>query len=71
MDDTAKTAIRTLSLVFSGLTTAVIWIGIFGVIWVPLAVIVVLIIRRNRRIRSEPHDRRSPNPPAPRDEPAA
>ncbi|MXX52488.1 MAG: DUF4349 domain-containing protein [Dehalococcoidia bacterium] len=70
VDDTAKTAIRTLSLVFSGLTTAVIWIGIFGVIWVPLAVVAILIIRRNRRIRSEPPVG-SPNPPAPRDEPAA
>lgn len=70
VDDTAKTAIRTLSLVFSGLTTAVIWIGIFGVIWVPLAVVAILIIRRNRRTRSEPPVG-SPNPPAPRDESAA
>ena len=53
VSDTAKTAVRSLSLVISGLTTFVIWIGIFGVIWVPLAVVVVLIVRRNRRIRSE------------------
>ena len=52
--DTAKTAIRTLSIVISGLTTVAIWVGIFGIIWVPLVVVVVLIIRRNRRIRSEP-----------------
>ncbi|MXY22209.1 MAG: DUF4349 domain-containing protein [Dehalococcoidia bacterium] len=70
VDDTAKTAIRTLSLVFSGLTTAAIWIGIFGIIWVPLAVIVVLIVRRSRRIRSGPTTG-GPNPPAPRDEPSA
>ena len=52
--DTTKTAVRTLSLVFSGLTTVAIWVGIFAIIWVPLAVVVALTIRRNRRIRSEP-----------------
>ena len=68
--DTSKTAVRTLSLVFSGLTTVAIWVGIFAIIWVPLAVVVVLIIRRNRRIRSEPPTG-SPSPSAPQDEPAA
>ncbi len=67
--DTTKTAIRTLSLVFSGLTTAAIWLGIFAIIWVPLAVVVALIIRRNRRIRSEPPTG-NPSPSAPQDEPA-
>ena len=67
--DTTKTAIRTLSLVFSGLTTAAIWLGIFGIIWVPLAVVVVLIIRRNRRVRSGPPTG-IPSPSAPQDEPA-
>ena len=67
--DTAKTAVRTLSLVFSGLTTVAIWVGIFGIIWVPLAVVAVLIIRRNRRIRSGP-PAGSPSPSAPQDEPA-
>ena len=67
--DTAKTAIRTLSLVFSGLTTAAIWLGIFAIIWAPLAVVVVLIIRRNRRIRSG-SPTGNPNPPASQDEPA-
>ena len=67
--DTAKTAIRTLSLVFSGLTTAAIWVGIFAIIWAPLAVVVVLIIRRNRRTRSGPPTG-SPRPSAPQDEPA-
>ena len=51
--DTSKTAIRTLSLVFSGLTTVAIWLGIFAIIWVPLAVIVVILIRRGRRFRTE------------------
>jgi hypothetical protein len=67
--DTTKTAIRTLSLVFSGLTTAAIWLGIFAIIWAPLAVVVALIIRRNRRIRSESPTGR-PNPSDPQDEPA-
>ena len=67
--DTAKTAIWTLSLVFSGLTTLAVWVGIFGIIWVPLVVVVFLIIRRNRRIRSGPPTG-SPSPSAPQDEPA-
>ena len=52
--DTAKTAVRTLSLALSGLTIVAIWVAIFGIIWVPLVVIVIFVIRRNRRIRSEP-----------------
>ncbi|MCY4652928.1 MAG: hypothetical protein OXC95_07155, partial [Dehalococcoidia bacterium] len=69
--DTAKTAIRALSLVISGLTTFAVWMGIFGVIWVPLVVAVILIIRRNRRIRSEPPtgDTKPPTPPASQEEP--
>ena len=66
--DNTKTAVRTLSLVFSGLTTAAIWLGIFAIIWVPLAVVVALIIRRNRRIRSGPPTG-IPGPSAPQDEP--
>ena len=64
--DNAKTAVRTLSLVLSGLTTVAIWVGIFGIIWVPLVVVVVIIIRRNRRIRSE-----SPRPQRSHPEPQA
>ena len=52
--DTAKTAVRTLSLALSGLTIVAIWVAIFGIIWVPLVVIAIFIIRRNRRIMSEP-----------------
>ena len=51
--DTTKTAVRTLSLALSGLTIVAIWVAIFGIIWIPLAVVVVIIIRRNRRVRSE------------------
>lgn len=51
--DTSKTAIRTLSLVFSGLTTVAIWVGIFAIIWVPLAVLIVFLIRRGRWFRTE------------------
>ena len=51
--DTSKTAVRTLSLVFSGLTTAAIWLGIFAIIWVPLAVVAVILVRRGRRFRTE------------------
>ena len=66
--DTSKAAVRTLSLVISGLTTAVIWIGVFGFIWVPLAVIVVILIRWGRRFRSE-RPTGNPSPPAPQDDP--
>ena len=66
--DTSKTAIRTLSLVFSGLTTVVIWVGIFGIIWVPLLIVVVILIRRGRRFRTE-HPTGNLNPPTPQDEP--
>ena len=52
--DTAKTAVRTLSLALFGLTTVAIWAGVFAIIWIPLAIVAVLIVRRNRRIRSEP-----------------
>ena len=66
--DNAKTAIRTLSLVFSGLTTVAIWVGIFGIIWVPLLIVVVILIRRGRRFRTE-RPTGSPSPPTPQDEP--
>ena len=67
--DNAKTAVRTLSLVFSGLTTIAIWIGIFAIIWVPLLILVIILIRRNRRVGASlpPSD---PNPPAPQNEPS-
>ncbi len=64
--DTAKTAVRMLSLALSGLTVVAIWVAIFGIIWIPLAVVVVIIIRRNRRVRSE-----SPRPPRSQPEPQA
>ena len=64
VDDTAKTAIRTLSLVFSGLTTAAIWIGIFGVIWVPLAVDRSPDRPQKSQDQVWPHDRR-PQPSGP------
>ena len=62
--DNAKTAVRTLSLVLSGLTTLVVWIGIFAIIWVPLLIVVVILIRRGRRFRSE-HPAVSPRPTPP------
>ena len=65
--DTSKTAVRTLSLVVSGLTTVIIWIGVFAFIWVPLAIIVVILIRWGRRFRTE-HPTGSPSPPASQDE---
>lgn len=66
--DTGKTAIRTLTLVFSGLTTVAIWVGIFGIIWVPLAVLIVFLVRRGRRFRVE-RPSGDPSPPTPQDEP--
>ena len=60
--NTSKTAVRTLSMVISGLTTMAIWLGVFGIIWVPLAVVVVILIRRGRRFRVE-HPPGAPNPP--------
>ena len=57
--DTFKSAVRTLSVVVSGLTSAVIWVGIFAIIWVPIAVVAVLLIRRRRRLRAELPARRS------------
>ena len=62
--DNAKTAIRTLSLVFSGLTTVAIWVGIFAIIWVPVVILVIILIRRNRRSRTE-SPTGNPNPPQP------
>lgn len=66
--DNAKTAVRTLSLVFSGLTTILIWVGIFAIIWVPLAVIIIILIRRGRRFRTQ-NPPGGPNPPAPQNDP--
>ena len=51
--DTGKIAIRTLTLVVSGLTTMIIWIGVFAFIWVPLAALIVFLVRRGRRFRAE------------------
>ena len=68
VDDTAKTAIRTLSLVFSGLTTVAIWVGIFGIIWVPLAVVIVIVVRRRRRLGFE-NPTRDITPSTPQQEP--
>ena len=62
--ENATTAVRTLSLVLSGLTAAAVWVGIFGVIWVPLAVLIVILARRGRRFRAN-----NPSPPAPQDQP--
>ena len=67
--DNAKTAVRTLSLVFSGLTTILIWVGIFAIIWVPLTVIIIILIRRGRRFRTQ-NPTGGPNPPAPQNDPA-
>ena len=68
--DTGKTAVRTLTLVVSGLTTAIIWIGVFAFIWVPLAVLIVFLIRRGRRFKSE-NPTGNPSPPASQDEPGS
>ncbi|MCY4652945.1 MAG: DUF4349 domain-containing protein [Dehalococcoidia bacterium] len=66
--DNAKTAVRTLSLVLSGLTMVVVWVGIFGIIWVPLVVVVVILVRRGRRFRTE-HPAGDASRPTPQDEP--
>ena len=68
LGDNAKTAVRTLSLVLSGLTTVVIWVGIFGIIWVPLVIVVIILVRRGRRFRTQ-HPPGNPSPPAPQNEP--
>ena len=60
--DTGKTAVRTLTLVVSGLTTVIIWIGVFAFIWVPLAVLIVFLVRRGRRFRAQ-NPTGNPNPP--------
>ena len=51
--ENARTAVRTLSLVLSGLTTIAVWVGIFAIIWVPLVAVVVILIRRGRRFRAQ------------------
>lgn len=66
--DTGKTAVRTLTLVFSGLTTLAIWVGIFAIIWVPLAVLIVFLVRKSRRFRAQ-NPTGNPSPPVPQDEP--
>ena len=66
--DNAKTAVRTLSLVLSGLTTALIWVGIFGIIWIPLVIVIIILVRRGRRFRTQ-HPPGGPRPPTPQDEP--
>ena len=70
MGDNARTAIRTLSLVLSGLTTMAVWVGIFAIIWVPLAVLIVFLIRRGRRFRAE-HPTGNPSLPSPQDDPGS
>ena len=54
--DNFKTAFRTLSVILSGLATMAIWLGIFGVIWIPLAALAVILVRRRRRSRAERPD---------------
>ncbi|MXY22604.1 MAG: DUF4349 domain-containing protein [Dehalococcoidia bacterium] len=66
--DTGKTAVRTLTLVVSGLTTAIIWFGVFAFIWVPLAVLIVFLVRKSRRFRAQ-NPTGNPSPPVPQDEP--
>ncbi len=66
--DTAKSAVRSLSLVFSGLTTVAVWVGIFGVIWAPLVVILIILIRRRRGFRAG-RPPRNPRAPMPQGEP--
>ena len=68
MSDNAATAIRTLSLVLSGLTTVLVWLGIFAIIWAPLAVLVVILVRRSRRFRAE-RPAGETGPRTPQDEP--
>ena len=51
--ENAKTAVRALSLALSGLTTVAIWVGVFAIIWAPLAVVIVILVRRGRRFRAE------------------
>ena len=65
--DNARTAIRTLSLLLSGLTTVAVWVGIFAIVWAPLAVLIVFLVRRGRRFRAE-HPTRNPNPATSQDE---
>ena len=67
LSETAKTAVRTLSLALSGLTIVSIWVGVFAIIWAPLAIVAVLIVRRNRRIRAE-RPTGDANPPTPQEE---
>ncbi len=64
--ETSKTAVRTLSVVISSLTTLAIWLGVFGVIWVPVAVLIVILVRRGRRFRAERSPSGlNPTPPTP------
>ena len=51
--NTFKSAVRTLSMVVSALTDIVIWLAIFSVFWIPLLILVVFLVRRNRRNRDD------------------
>ena len=58
LSETAKTSVGALSIVVSGLTTVAIWAGIFAVVWAPLAVVVVIMVRRGRRVKPVVRHRR-------------
>ena len=51
--DTFKSSVRTLSMVVSALTDIGIWLVTFSVFWIPLLILAVFLVRRNRRIRAE------------------
>ena len=59
VDDTAKSAVRTLSVVVSGLTTAIIWVGIFSPIWsIFVAVALFFGLRERKRGAERPRRQR-------------
>ena len=64
--DTFKSSVRTLSMVVSALTDIGIWLVTFSVIWLPLLILAVFLVRRNRRIRAEqPRQERHRSEPDP------
>ena len=69
LSETAKTSVGALSIVVSGLTTVAIWVGIFAIIWAPLAVVIVILVRRGRRFRAERRPAGDARPSTPQDEP--
>lgn len=50
--DTFKSSVRTLSMVVSALTDIAIWLVTFSVIWLPLLILAVFLVRRSRRNRA-------------------